>query len=171
MTRLRREPALVALADRDKGDLGTRATALLARLEWPGKPGATPITPLTPEEEQRFAAGEEIYQNICKACHQADGRGQEKIAPPLLGSQFALAANGGVPARILLNGKEGTVGLMPPLGATLTDDQIAAVLTYVRREWGHAGTPVDAATIRDARTAVAGRARPWTNEELLALMK
>ena len=170
-TRLRREPALVALADRDKSDLGQRATALLARLEWPGKPGATAITPLTPEEEQRFAAGEQIYQNICRACHQADGRGQEKVAPALIGSPFGLAASGGVPARILINGKEGTVGLMPPLGATLTDEQIAAVLTYIRREWGHAAAAVDPATVKDTRAAVAGRTRPWTNEELLALIK
>jgi mono/diheme cytochrome c family protein/glucose/arabinose dehydrogenase/HEAT repeat protein len=171
VTRLRREPALVALADRDKTELGQRATALLARLEWPGKPGATVITPLTPEEEKRFADGEQIYQNICKACHQADGRGQEKVAATLIGSPIALAPSGGVPARALLNGKEGTVGLMPPLGATLTDDQIAAVLTYIRREWGHTAAPVDPSTIRDTREATVGRTRPWTNDELLALIK
>jgi mono/diheme cytochrome c family protein len=144
---------------------------VLARLEWPGKPGATVITPLTPDEEARFAAGEKIYGDICRPCHQADGRGQDKVAPPLIGSQFALAASGGVPARILLNGKEGTVGLMPPVGAAFTDDQIAAVLTYIRREWGHSASAVDVATVKAARDAVAGRTKPWTNEELLALIK
>ena len=47
------------------------------------------------------------------------------------------------PSRILLNGKEGPIGLMPPIGMTLSDDQIAGVLTYIRREWGQPGTPVD----------------------------
>ena len=41
--------------------------------------------------------------------------------------------------RILINGKEGPVGLMPPLGTTLSDDQIAGVLTFVRRSWGNQG--------------------------------
>ena len=125
--------------------------------------------PLTPVEEQRFAAGEEVYQNICKACHQVDGRGMEKVAPPLVGSVFALAP-AAVTSRILMNGKEGTVGLMPPLGGTLTDDQIAAVLTYVRREWGQTGSPVDPATVKDVRALTAGRAKPWTNDELTRLI-
>jgi mono/diheme cytochrome c family protein len=51
----------------------------------------------------------------------------------------------------------------------LTDDQIAAVLTYVRREWGNAGTPVDAATVADVRKAAAGRSRPWTDQELAGI--
>ena len=79
---LRSEPALVTVA-RETGDLGTRATALLARLTWPGKPNAAPAAvPLTAEEQQRFAAGREVYQTLCVACHQADGRGREQLAPP-----------------------------------------------------------------------------------------
>jgi mono/diheme cytochrome c family protein len=89
------------------GEFGPRATALLGRIEWPGKPGAAaPIAPLTPAEQQRFDAGREVYKNICIACHQPDGRGQDKIAPSLVGSILALAP-GEVTARILLNGKEG----------------------------------------------------------------
>ena len=67
------------------------------------------------------------------ACHQADGRGAEKLGKSLVGSEFTLDVPG-VPVRVLINGKEGSVGLMPPLGSALTDEQIAAVLTYVRRE-------------------------------------
>ena len=73
-------------------------------------------------------------------------------------------------ATILFNGKEGRVGLMPPLGTTLSDEQIAAVLTYVRREWGQAGTPIDAASVKETRTATAGRLKPWTDAELQALI-
>ncbi len=163
------EPAaLVALA-RERSELGTRAGALLERLTWPGRAGAAaPATPLTPEEERRFAAGQEVYRNLCIACHQENGRGQEKVAPPLVGSALALA-DPDVPVRIVLNGKEGSIGLMPPLGTTLTDDQIAAVLTYVRRAWGQTGSPVTPALVTETRAATASRTRPWTNAELEAL--
>jgi mono/diheme cytochrome c family protein len=75
-----------------------------------------------------------------------------------------------VTSRILLNGKEGRVGLMPPIGSTLTDDQIASVLTYVRREWGQAGDPVDPASVTAVRAQTAGRTKPWTDEELQAML-
>ena len=121
-----REPAAFSALAGGSGDLATRAANVLARIEWPGKPGAaTPVTPLTAAEQQRFEAGREVYRNICQACHQPDGRGLARVAPPLVGSVLALAP-AEVTARILLNGKEGRVGLMPPIGATLTDDQIAS---------------------------------------------
>jgi mono/diheme cytochrome c family protein len=150
-------------------DLGTRAANVLARVSWPGKAGdAVTVPALTAEEQQRFAAGHEIYRNLCQACHQPDGRGQDRLAPGLVGSELALAAPE-IPARILLNGKEGPVGLMPPIGASITDEQIASVLTYIRREWGQDGTPVDPATVKSVRALTAGRTRPWTNDELRAL--
>jgi mono/diheme cytochrome c family protein len=65
-----------------------------------------------------------------------------------------------------MNGKEGAEGLMPPLGAGLSDQQIAAVLTYIRREWGQTGSPVDPATVAQVRPLTAGRTRPWTDDEL-----
>jgi mono/diheme cytochrome c family protein len=144
---------------------------VLARIEWPGKPGAAaPIAPLSADEQRRFDAGAEVYKNICVSCHQPDGRGQDKIAANLIGSTLALAPPD-IPARILLNGKEGPVGLMPPVGSVLSDDQIAAVLTYIRREWGQDGTPVEPGVVKDTRALVTGRARPWTNEELISLIK
>ena len=153
-----------------RATLASRAANVLSRIDWPGKPGAaTPVTPLTAVEQQRFEAGREVYRNICQACHQPDGRGLVRVAPPLVGSTLALAPPE-VTARILLNGKEGSVGLMPPIGATLTDDQIASVLTYVRREWGQAGDPVDPATVETVRAQTADRTRPWTDEELLKLV-
>ena len=88
----------------------------------------------------RFNAGAEVYKNICMACHQPDGRGQEKLAASS-SARRSRSRSPDVPARILLNGKEGPIGLMPPVGSVLNDDQIAAVLTYIRREWGQAGTP------------------------------
>ena len=165
-----REPAAFAALAGGSDTLASRAANVLARIEWPGKPGAAnPVTPLTAVEQQRFEAGREVYRNICQACHQPDGRGLARVAPPLVGSVFALAP-AEVTARILLNGKEGAVGLMPPIGATLTNDQIASVLTYVRREWGQAGDPVDPETVEAVRVQTATRTRPWTDDELLTIM-
>jgi mono/diheme cytochrome c family protein len=168
LLRLNREPSIAALAD-GADPLAPRLAAVLARIEWPGKPGASaPVAPLTAEEERRFEAGHEIYTNICQACHQQDGRGSTGVAASLVGSALALGP-ADVTARILLNGKEGTIGLMPALGATLSDDQIAAVLTYIRREWGQDGSPVDSAVVTRAREASGSRTRPWTNDELQKL--
>ena len=148
---LSREPALVDVAREDRGELGQRATAVLARLSWPGKADRGPaVVPLTPEEQQRFAAGREVYQTLCVACHQPDGRGREHLAPTLVGSELALGP-ADITARIVLGGKEGPTGLMPPLGAALTDEQIAAALTYIRREWGHSASPVDPSTVKEVR--------------------
>src|SRR4030095_4758479 len=101
------------------------------------------------------------------ACHGDDGKGRER-GPALIGSQFALAPPQ-VPIRILLQGKEGSVGLMPPLGATLSDEQIAGALTFVRRQWGNAAPAVSPDPVKEVRAAPASRTRPWTNDELLAI--
>jgi mono/diheme cytochrome c family protein/glucose/arabinose dehydrogenase len=169
-TRLSKEPLAFSALAATTADLGPRAASVLARVEWPGKPGAAaPIPPLSPEEQQRFNAGQDVYKNICQACHQPDGRGQDKVAPSLVGSPLALASPD-IPARILMNGKEGSVGLMPPVGSTLSDEQIAGVLTYIRREWGQDGSPVDVATVKQVRTMTADRTRPWKHDELMALI-
>jgi mono/diheme cytochrome c family protein len=167
--RMNREPVALATVAGSGGDLAVRAKAVLARIEWPDKPGGRSLPPLTPGEQLRFSAGREVYRNVCETCHQPDGRGQDRMAPSLVDSEFALAPPE-IPARILLNGKEGAVGLMPPLGATLSDDDLAAVLTYVRREWGQTGTPVEPSVIRQVRSQIAGRERPWTNDELEKLL-
>jgi mono/diheme cytochrome c family protein len=162
--------AFSALA-KESGDLGTRANAVLARINWPGKapaPGApAPLAPLTPEQQRLYDTGQTLFNSVCMACHGDDGKGREQ-GPPLIGSQFALAPPQ-VPIRILLQGKEGSVGLMPPLGATLTDEQIAGALTFIRRQWGNAAGPVDPGTVKEIRAATTGRTRPWTNDELLAI--
>lgn len=164
--RLSRPPeSFVRLASEDSA-LGKQAAAILTRVTWPGKPGEPPPPPpLTAVEQQRFDSGRKVYEAYCQACHQADGRGQPGRAASLVGSRLALAAPG-VPARILLNGKEGATGLMPPLGAAMSDAQVADVLTYIRREWGHGAPPVNAATIATLRAATKTRAQPWTDAEL-----
>lgn len=149
-------------------DIATRLTAVLGRVEWPGKAGVVAVRALTPVEQQRFDAGREIYGNLCVACHQPTGVGADKIAPTLVGSPL-LEGGAGRAVRILVHGKEGPVGLMPPLGQVFNDAQIAQVLTYVRRSWGNAADPVDPAVVAQIRGQLPARSRPWTNDELSAL--
>ena len=169
MLRVGQDPVSFSARAASGGDLGNRAAALLARIEWPGKPGASlPIAPLTPAEQARFEAGRQVYANLCVACHREDGRGGDRLAPSLLGSDLALG-DAGLPIRILLHGKEGPVGLMPPLGQVFSDEQMAQVLTYVRRSWGNTGAPIEPAVVGQVRAGTTGRNRPWTNDELNAI--
>jgi len=160
------EPLALTKLALGSGELAAIAGRVVNRMNWPGKPAPVAvIVPLNPEQQKRFAEGREIYNNLCVACHQADGQGREKIAPSLVSSRYVLA-EAGVSTRIVLAGKEGAVGLMPPLGASLSDEQIAAVLTYIRREWGHTASPVAPADVKEVRGMTASRNRPWTEDEI-----
>jgi mono/diheme cytochrome c family protein len=55
---------------------------------------------------------------------------------------------------------------MPPLGAALTDAQIAGVLTFIRRSWDHQASAVDEPSVAATRKETSGRAKPWTEAEL-----
>jgi mono/diheme cytochrome c family protein/glucose/arabinose dehydrogenase len=145
--------------------LRTKALQVAETVTWPGKPVTTPpVKPLTQEEAARFAVGARQYASTCSGCHQALGTGLPGVAKPLVGSPLALGPPERV-VRIVLHGKEGAM-LMPPLGGTLTDDQIAAVLTFVRRSWGNTASPIDAAEVKEIRGNTMGRNKPWTEDEL-----
>jgi mono/diheme cytochrome c family protein len=166
--RLDTKPAIADITISDEG-LRDQVTRVLARVDWPGKAGgAQQPAPLSAADQARFDEGKDVYENLCQACHQPDGRGLENAAPSLIGSDIVVGP-ADIAARVLLHGKEGTVGLMPPLGAMLTDQQIAAALTFIRRSWGHTASPVDPAAVRKTRDANTGRTRPWTSQELAKL--
>jgi mono/diheme cytochrome c family protein len=150
--RLAGEPvALVSLAA-GQGELATRAAAVLERVEWPGKGGGSaPAAELTPEQQQRMAAGEEIYRNLCQACHMANGAGQDRVGASLIGSPLVVG-DASIPIGIILNGKEGPIGLMPALGGVMTDEQIASVLTFIRRQWGNEASPVEPEQVQQIRS-------------------
>ena len=101
-----------------------------------------PVDPNSPEA--MAAAGAKVFTVNCTQCHQASGLGQAGQYPPLVGSEWVL---GDAPRRltqILLHGIQGTIHVkgevynnqMPAWNATLTDKQIAQVLTYVRGKLG-----------------------------------
>ncbi len=149
------------------GEIDAVIARVLDGMDWPGKPRKVErVAPLTPDEQQRFETGKEIYGRLCIACHQPDGRGREGLAPALAGSPF-VTGRAGIMARIVIHGKEGKA-MMPPLG-TLSDAEIAGVLTFVRRSFGHTASPVDVELVREVRGSALGRDRPWTEAELRAI--
>ncbi len=164
------EPVELTRLSASEDAAGALARKVAAKLEWPGKPApaVAAAVPLTPEQQRRYDAGAETYRSLCVGCHQPDGRGKEKMAPSLVDSRYVTTPDAGAAMRVLLAGKEGSIGLMPPLGSALNDEQIASVLTYIRREWGHTAPPVAPDDVQEVRGLTKTRTRPWTDPELQA---
>jgi len=161
------EPSgLLALAARSDDPLAERAVALLATIDWPGKPGAAEaVEPLTAEQEALFTEGRTTFNSLCAACHQARGQGIPGLSKPIVGSRWAVGSERAL-IRIVLQGKRSELPApMPPLAA-LTDRQIAGVLTYLRRSWGNEADPVSPESVAEIRAATEGRVESWTDEEL-----
>jgi nitrite reductase (NO-forming) len=102
--------------------------------------------------------GKGIYERICTTCHQPDGRGMPGVFPPLAQSDF-LMENAERAVGVLLEGLQGPItvngqtfnGAMPNF--SLKDDEIAAVLSYVRNNFGNSGSTVTAADVKRVREA------------------
>ena len=154
----------------------TRVSQITALMSWPGKTDAVPepvVPPLTVAEQARFDLGKKLYGGTCAPCHQPHGLGQEGLAPPLVDSEWALGSEQRL-IRIVLHGVSGRLKVldrtywldMPALGV-LSDEQVAAILTYVRREWEHTAAPVNPVTVRSIRAATTARDQSWKEDELL----
>jgi mono/diheme cytochrome c family protein len=155
--------------------------ALDARVGWPDKPGFPPppvVKPLTPEEQALFDSGKVVYTTLCAACHQPTGTGMAGLAPALVDSDWVLG-NPKILPRIVIHGLGGPVSVggqiwnleMPPLGAALSDEQVAGVLTYIRREWEHGASPIPVKDVAAIREENKKRTTAWTAEDLKALSK
>ncbi|HET9394315.1 MAG TPA: cytochrome b N-terminal domain-containing protein [Candidatus Rubrimentiphilum sp.] len=88
-------------------------------------------------------AGQKVYTTNCSSCHGAAGAGMPNVAPPLAGNAFVT----GDPKQVILtvlNGKNGAIqvngqnynGIMPPWKATLSTNDVANVVTYIRSALG-----------------------------------
>ena len=139
------------------------------------QPGYVPppfIPPLTVEEQKHFEAGQQLYSGSCAACHQPTGLGQGSLAPPLADSEWVLGPESRL-ARIVLQGVEGPIHAdgvgfdsAMPSWASFNDDQLAGILTYIRRSWENSASPVAPATITSIRASTSKRGRAWTEKEL-----
>lgn len=107
-------------------------------------------------KDAKIAAGKAVFEKVCQACHQADGKGLPVSFPPLAKSDY-LAAD--LPRAIagVVNGLSGEITVngtkfdqvMP--AATLSDDEVAAAFTFVLNSFGNKGGSVTAAEVKAVR--------------------
>ena len=170
--RLSRFPAAAAELEQIRAPDAT-LTQLFDALIWPGKPGTAGMWPrdLTDAERERFDRGRSMFEQNCASCHQISGLGDIALAPPLRNSRYVLGPEERL-AKILLHGLRGPItfdnrtwdGEMPSLAAS--DDEIASVLTYLRRAWHHTADPIEPAFVRSVREQHASRKQAWSVNEL-----
>ena len=118
-------------------------------------------------EEQFIAKGALGYAKICASCHQNDGGGGvAQNAPPLAGSEWVLPKDPSRIIRIVLHGLSGPItvkgkeygaGVMGPWKDVFSDEDIAALLSYVRNSWGNKAPLVTAEQVKKVRAETKDR--------------
>ncbi len=129
---------------------------------------------LSGAKESGKVDGAALFASLCVACHQANGQGLPGVFPPLAGSEWVLGKDS-TAAAILLHGMTGELivkgatynGVMPAFGSQLGDEQIAALLSYVRSQWGNSSSAVSVETVARAREAHKDRTAPFAGEKEL----
>ena len=94
--------------------------------------------------------GQEVFEENCAQCHRANGEGLPATFPALNKNPFVLGDPSPVIATVL-NGRKGSLGQMPVWKDKLDDDQIAAVVTYIRQAWSNRAAPVTPAMVAGTR--------------------
>lgn len=100
------------------------------------------------------ADGKKVFTTNCSSCHQATGQGVPGTFPPLAGNPV-VTGNATKVIHIVKYGLSGKIdvkgtsynGMMPAWGSQLSDDDIAAVITYVRASWGNSASAVTKAQV------------------------
>jgi nitrite reductase (NO-forming) / hydroxylamine reductase len=125
-------------------------------------------------------AGERGYQTHCRACHQADGSGLRGAFPPLAANPNIVGRPDYV-ARVILEGQKGAIevdgitydGVMPPM-SYLSDEEVAAITTFVMNSWDNEGGEISPEQVREQRIEAGlvdraeGQRHPGTTEGELA---
>lgn len=126
-----------------------------------GPIGCNPPVPELSAEQR--AVGARVYTKICTPCHQENGLGRPGAFPPLDGSDW-VTGDEAHPVAVVLQGLEGKITVrgrtfhaeMPAFGERLSDDEIAAVVSYIRAQWSNRAAPVSATTVARMRRVLAG---------------
>jgi mono/diheme cytochrome c family protein len=112
------------------------------------------------ESSLLLSLGKSIYDRECASCHGTTGLGMPPHYPPLANNQSIEMVSAVNAIRMVLNGgyPPGTAGNpmpygMPPFAHRLSDDEVAAVVTYIRTSWGNRGAPVSARQANELRAA------------------
>ena len=114
------------------------------------------------EMTQMVEQGKTVYGQYCVACHQVDGNGMSGAFPPLTQTKWVEGDNAEL-ISVLLNGMEGEITVkgekynnVMPKHDFLSDEDIAAVLTYVRQSFGNSASEITAAEVTEARGSTEG---------------
>ena len=125
-------------------------------------PGQTSSPAAVSASDPTMTAGGAIYADECSACHGMDGKGVPYLFPSLAGSPNVRSVDPASLTRVLIEGArsvatagEPTGPGMPSFAWKLSDDQVAAVLTYIRNSWGASASPVDPRQVEQARARAA----------------
>lgn len=140
-------------------DIGSMVTYLRTLPnDSPALPRTAQLSPAV--VEATLKRGERLYASNCIECHGADGKGAPPAYPPLAGNTSLSAALAVNPIRMVLNGgyPPSTNGNprpygMPPFSASMSDEEIAAVVSYVRTAWGNQGAVVSGFDVSRLRGA------------------
>jgi mono/diheme cytochrome c family protein len=164
-------------ADPTKGQMATQIQETVAevKVDLPAH--------LTGADAKAFVLGANVFMRDghCVTCHQKTGAGLDPIYPPLAGSPWVTGSEERL-TKLVLHGLWGPIEVngktydpakgIPPMtqfAALLKDEEIAAVLTYVRNSWGNKAAPVTAETVKKVREATKDRSIFWSPEELLKM--
>jgi mono/diheme cytochrome c family protein len=140
-------------------DVDAMATYLTSLPQQLPPPQATP-EPIGKEEKRAILElGQSLYEDRCASCHQANGEGARGIYPRLAGNHALTSPAASNAIRVVLNGgfppstadNPRPYG-MPPFAPTMSDEEVAATLSYVRNVWGNQAGMVTAAEVNRYRT-------------------
>ena len=124
-----------------------------------------------------LARGKKTYEAVCGICHGTDGLGKPGQAPPLAGSEMVNCDGmnrlihiplAGINGPIKVAGKDWNLA-MAAMGAALPDEDLAAVLTYIRGAWGNKGCAVTADDVKKVRAQLGSSPPPMTHDMLMKL--
>ncbi|WP_145422418.1 PVC-type heme-binding CxxCH protein [Planctomycetes bacterium K23_9] len=133
-------------------------------------------------QKKAYRLGAQVYQreSHCSTCHLPNGKGSVNVYPPLADSPWVTGSEErlikmalhGVWGKMTVNGKtyDPSRGV-PPMTAfrsLLNDEELAAVLTFVRNTWGNKASPISPKTVKAVREQTIERTTFWKPEELLA---
>ena len=157
------------------------AVAHLNGREVKKKEEAITKTELTGTDRELFLKGKAIYarDGYCNTCHQPDGKGLPASGfPPLTGNNWVVGSQDRL-IKLVLKGMYGPIEVqgknypgqvpMTPFGGMLKDDEVAAVVTYVRNSFGNKASPITPARVKLVRAATKSKTGFYTAEELLKL--
>lgn len=100
--------------------------------------GCQALTAAEPTVDHLMTQGESVYQLNCQRCHHPQGQGYRHLFPNLAHNPIVTRHDPIPMIEVVKNGR----GAMPSFGEALTDEEIAAVLTYVRNAWGNEAEPL-----------------------------